>query len=129
MEWSPCFPNVDVVTVHTWDLVDHSFVTVLMGSLYIGERISCCLCFLEYSLHSFLVTYSLDLLRRNANAVHHMNTGHTIDWNNAKILRREERWKERKILESIHIKSNSTFNLDSGFPLDQIWTDLISPSH
>ena len=67
--------------------------------------------------------------RRNANAVHHMNTGHTIDWNNAKILRREERWKERKILESIHIKSNSTFNLDSGFPLDQIWTDLISPSH
>ena len=51
---------------------------------------------------------------------------HIIDWNNAKIVRREERWKERKILESIYIKSNSAFNLDSGVPLDQIWTDLIT---
>ena len=66
--------------------------------------------------------------RRNANAVHHMDKDHRIDWNNAKIVKREEKWKERKILESIYIKSNSTFNLDSGFPLDQIWTDLITPS-
>ena len=57
-----------------------------------------------------------------------MDKDHRIDWNNAKIVKREEKWKERKILESIYIKSNSTFNLDSGFPLDQIWTDLITPS-
>ena len=68
------------------------------------------------------------LRSRNANAVHHMDKDHRIDWNNAKIVKREEKWKERKILESIYIKSNSTFNLDSGFPLDQIWTDLITPS-
>ena len=45
------------------------------------------------------------------------------------VTQGDRRNANAKILESIHIKSNSTFNLDSGFPLDQIWTDLISPSH
>ena len=65
--------------------------------------------------------------QRNANAVHHMDKDHKIDWNNTKIVGREKSGR-KKDLESIYIKSKSIFNLDSGFPLDQIWTDLITPS-
>ena len=64
MEGPPVSPMyIDVVTIHTWDSVDHSFVTVLVGSLHFGEHVSQCPCFLGYSLHSSAVTYSLNLLR------------------------------------------------------------------
>ena len=62
MEWSPCFPDVDVVTIHAWDSVDHSFVTVLVGSLHFGEHVSHGSCSLEYSLHSSAIIYVRILL-------------------------------------------------------------------
>ena len=34
--------------------------------------------------------------------------------------------KKRKIMESIHSKSNDASNSDLGVSLDEIWTDLIS---
>ena len=63
--------------------------------------------------------------RRNANAVHHMEEDHEMDWEKARVLTREEDWKKRKIKESIHIRSRKTFNLDMGFLLSPVWTELI----
>ena len=34
--------------------------------------------------------------RRNANAVHHMEEDHEMDWEKARVLTREEDWKKRK---------------------------------
>ena len=62
---------------------------------------------------------------RNANMVHQKKEQHKIDWDRARIVDREKKWKERKIKESIYIRSKGTYNLDSGFSLNPIWNPLI----
>ena len=59
---------------------------------------------------------------RNANAVHWMRTGHSMDWGAAAVVDRASRWRERKVKESVYIKSRRTYNMDSGFPLSQCGT-------
>ena len=65
---------------------------------------------------------------RNANAVHWMRTGHSMDWGAAAVLDRASRWRERKVKESVYIKSRKTYNMGLGFPLSPVWNSLIRPS-
>ena len=62
---------------------------------------------------------------RNANAVHYKEEGHEMDWQGARVIDKEDRWRERRIKESIYIKSKETFNLDCGFILNDVWNPLI----
>ena len=40
-----------------------------------------------------------------------------MDWGAAAVVDRASRWRERKVKESVYIKSRKTYNMDSGFPL------------
>ena len=62
---------------------------------------------------------------RNANAVHWMKTSHSMDWEAATVVDRASRWRERRIKESVRIRTRQTYNLDSGFPLSPVWNSLI----
>ena len=62
---------------------------------------------------------------RNANAVHWMKTSHSMDWKAATVVDRASRWRERRIKESVRIRTRKTYNLDSGFPLSPVWNSLI----
>ena len=48
---------------------------------------------------------------RNANAVHWMRTGHSMDWKAATVVDRASRWRD--------------YNLDAGFLLSPVWNSLI----
>ena len=62
---------------------------------------------------------------RNSNAAHWMRTGHSMDWNAVAVVDRASRWRERKVKESVYIKSRETYNMDLGFPLSPVWNSLI----
>ena len=51
---------------------------------------------------------------KNANAAHSVKESHSIDWENARIIDREQNWKHRRIKESLYIRSTDNYNLDSG---------------
>ena len=40
---------------------------------------------------------------RNANAAHSIKERYSIDWENARIINREQSWKQRRIKESLYI--------------------------
>ena len=63
---------------------------------------------------------------RNANAVHWMGTGHSMDWGAAAVVDRASRWRERKVKESVYIESRPT-TWTRGFPLSPLWNSLIRP--
>ena len=55
-------------------------------------------------------------------AKHILNTGHEVDWDNAKIVGRERRWTQRKYLEgieSLRQKNNGVKPLNSYNQLEQ----------
>ena len=54
---------------------------------------------------------------KNANAVHWMQKGHDMDWDAVEVIDRSSGWKERKIKETMHIRRNRTYNMDSGYSL------------
>ena len=62
---------------------------------------------------------------RNANAVHWMDTSHSMDWEGTTVVDRASRWRERRIKESVHIRARKTYNLDSGYSLSPTWNSLI----
>ena len=58
---------------------------------------------------------------------HQTNTGHVIDWENAKIIGREDHWLKRKIKEAIAIrKDKPSLNRDQGWDLPPIFNSLLS---
>ena len=57
-----------------------------------------------------------------------MRTGHSMDWGAAAVVDRASRWRERKVKESVYIKSRKTYNMDSGFTLSPVWNSLIGPN-
>ena len=65
---------------------------------------------------------------KNAIAVLSEKETHRIDWDNAKILEKEQNWKRRKLKESLHIRRHHNFNLDQGFSLSHVWDPLIGQS-
>ena len=50
---------------------------------------------------------------KNANASHSVKESHSIDWEYARIIDREQNWKKRRIKESLYIRSKDNYNLDS----------------
>ena len=59
---------------------------------------------------------------RNA---HWMKTSHNMDWGSAHVVDRSNRWRERRIKESVYIRTRKTYNLDSGSSLSPVWNSLI----
>ena len=58
----------------------------------------------------------------NGLAVHVAGTGHTIHWDEAEVVYREEQWTKRKIKESLTIKAHpNNLNLDTGASIDLNW--------
>ena len=58
----------------------------------------------------------------NGLAVHVAGTGHTIHWDEAEVVWREEQWTKRKIKESLTIKAHANnLNLDTGASIDPNW--------
>ena len=58
---------------------------------------------------------------------HYNTTGHQIDWDNVKILGRENHWLKRKIKEAIHIRcKRPSLNRDQGWDLPPIFCNLLS---
>ena len=58
----------------------------------------------------------------NGLAVHVAGTGHTIHWDEAEVVCREEQWTKRKIKESLTIKARANnLNLDTGASIDPNW--------
>ena len=53
---------------------------------------------------------------RNANATHWMKTNHNMDWEAAHVVDRSNRWKERKIKESVYIRTRKTYNISLELP-------------
>ena len=41
------------------------------------------------------------------------------------MVDRSNRWKERKIRESVYIRARRTYNMDSGSSLSPVWNSLI----
>ena len=62
---------------------------------------------------------------KNANAVHSEILNHRINWEESTVVEREERMKQRRIKESIHIRRSRSYNLDEGYPLSPVWDILI----
>ena len=62
---------------------------------------------------------------KNANVVHSEILNHHINWEESTIVEQEERMKQRRIKESIHIRRNRSYNLDEGYPLSPVWDILI----
>ena len=63
---------------------------------------------------------------RNANATHSKKVRYSIDWENARIVDREQSWKQRRIKESLYIRNMQGYNykLDSGLALSHVWDPL-----
>ena len=55
----------------------------------------------------------------------HKGVIHSIDWENARIIDREQNWKKRRIKESLYIRNKDNYNLDSGLALSHVWDPLI----
>ena len=62
---------------------------------------------------------------KNANVVHGIQKSHSIDWENARIIDREQKWKQRRIQESLYIRMKENYNFDSGVTLSHVWDPLI----
>ena len=54
-----------------------------------------------------------------------MKTNHNVDWEAAHMVDRSNRWKERKIKESVYIRTRRMYNVDSGSSLSPVWHSLI----
>ena len=57
---------------------------------------------------------------RNTNATHWMKTNHNMNRGAAHVVDRSNRWKERKIKESVYIRTKRTHNMNSGSSLSPV---------
>ena len=58
---------------------------------------------------------------------HQTNTGHIIDWENMKIVGKEDQWMKRKVKEAIAIRrEKSSLNKGQGWVLPTIFSILLS---
>ena len=65
---------------------------------------------------------------RSALTDHSSQNNHIIDWDNSKLVGREDQWKRRQILETIRIQQegDSALNRDGGnYDLPRLWTPLL----
>ena len=54
--------------------------------------------------------------------------GHQIDWENVKVLEREQKEFSRRVLEAIQIRTQKPrLNRDQGLEIDPIWDNLLMP--
>ena len=64
----------------------------------------------------------------NGIAVHVQKTAHNINWQEARILARENNWGIRRVLEALEIQQRRPkMNLDAGLLLDRSWTPFVRP--
>ena len=64
----------------------------------------------------------------NGIAVHVQKTAHNINWQEARILARENNWGRRRVLEALEIQQRRPkMNLDAGLLLDRSWTPFVRP--
>ena len=64
----------------------------------------------------------------NGIAVHVQKTAHNINWQEARILARENNWGRRRVLEALEIQQRRPkMNLDAGQLLDGSWTPFVRP--
>ena len=64
----------------------------------------------------------------NGIAVHVQKTAHNINWQEARILARENIWGKRRVLEALEIQQRRPMmNLDAGLLLDRSWTPYVHP--
>ena len=65
---------------------------------------------------------------KNGIAMHVQKTAHTINWQEAMILGREDNWGRRRVLEALVIQQRRPMmNLDAGLILDPSWTPFVCP--
>ena len=58
---------------------------------------------------------------------HQTKTGHEIDWENVKVIGKEEHWVKRKVKEAIAIRRDRpSLNRDQGWELPPIFNSLLS---
>ena len=58
--------------------------------------------------------------------MHVQKTAHTINWQEAKILEREDNWERRRLLEALVIQQRRPLmNLDAGLILDPLWIPFV----
>ena len=62
----------------------------------------------------------------NGITVHVQKTAHNINWQEARILARENNWGRRRVLEALEIQQRRP-NLDTGLLLDRSWTPFVRP--
>ena len=61
--------------------------------------------------------------KNNGIAVHVLQTGHEIRWEDAMVMHREQQWTKRKVKEGLSIKAEpNNINLDTGAMIDPNWT-------
>ena len=64
----------------------------------------------------------------NGIAVHVQKTAHNINWQEARILARDNNWGKRRVLEALEIQQRRPMmNLDAGLLLDRSWTPFVRP--
>ena len=64
---------------------------------------------------------------KNGIAVHVQKTAPTINWQEARVLAREDNW-ERRVLEALEIQQRwPMMNLDAGLIVDTSWIPFVHP--
>ena len=64
--------------------------------------------------------------RNNGIAVHAWENEHEVDWSNARILKCEDNYWRRRIVEAIEIQRHHVnMNLDCGLTLGEIWNPRV----
>ena len=87
------------------------------GSLYIGET--------GRTLKTRLMEHKWSVRNRDTNngiAVHVTETDHSVQWEQAAVIKTEEFITKRKVQEALTIRrTDNNMNLDPGLMLDRIW--------
>ena len=71
---------------------------------------------------------SESIYHKSALTDHTSQNNHIIDWDNSKLVGREDQWKRRQILETIRIQQEgeTAINRDGGnYDLPRLWTPLL----
>ena len=59
-------------------------------------------------------------------ADHVIVEGHQLDWNSAKVVNREKRWRSRNVKEALWFQNTEcTLNRDKGWEIDPLWLSLL----
>ena len=63
---------------------------------------------------------------KNGIAMHVQETAHSMNWQEARILGREDNWRRRRVLEALVIQQRRPMiNLDAGLILELSWTCFV----